>query len=60
MIGALGMYMSYCQSFGAVQASKNNKGKYEEANFNEASTSMPNFDLSSFYLGGNENGKDYE
>ena len=54
-------------------ASQKKKGKGVEANFNEASTSMPNvdpynkattsipnLDLSDFYLDGDENDKEYE
>ena len=54
-------------------ASQKNKGTGVEANFNEASTSMPNVDLFSktctsmpnldladFYLDSDENEKDYE
>ena len=54
-------------------ASQKKKGKGVKANFNEASTSisnvnpfkkastsMPNLDLSDFYLKGNENEKEYD
>ena len=54
-------------------ASQKKKGKGVEANFNEASTSMPNvdpynkattsmpnLDLSDFYLDGDENDKEYD